>query len=184
MSFILKSTPPPAPPSSGRASVAPPAGGLSSPRDTGRLSALSGGRDTGRLSALSAGHGVLEGGVLDLSRWPLVVLVNHPRANEAQTEEFVKHLAQVLRSRAGKFALLHDYRGTKELSPKQRKTLADHLAQHIDVYRRCAGCAFVVDASFPRGALTAIFWMSPPPYPYRIFPDVESAERWALDSLG
>jgi len=26
--------------------------------------------------------------------------------------------------------------------------------------------------------------MSPPPYPYRIFPDVESAERWALDSLG
>lgn len=122
--------------------------------------------------------------MLDLSRWPLVVLVNHPRANEAQTELFVKNLAQVLRSRGGKFALLCDYRGTKELTPKQRKTLADHLAQNIELYRRCAGCAFVADAAFPKGALTAIFWMTAPPYPYRIFPDVESAERWALGSLG
>ncbi|MDI1430353.1 MULTISPECIES: hypothetical protein [Polyangium] len=172
MSFILKSTPPPAPPSSGRASVVPPPGGLPAPRDTGRLASLSG------------GQGVLEGGVLDVSRWPLVVLVNHPRANEAQTEQFVKNLALVLRSRGGRFALLHDYRGTKELSPKQRKTMADHLAQNVEIYRRCSACAFVVDAAFPKGALTAIFWMSTPPYPYRMFPDVESAERWALGSLG
>lgn len=153
----------------------------SSLRDSGRLSALP--RDTGRLSALATEAGVLEGGVLDLSRWPLVVLVNHPRANEAQTEHFMKNLALVLRGRHDRFTLLHDYRGTKELTVRQRKSIADHLKENADVYRRCVGCAFVVDGAFPRGALTAIFWMAPASFPHQIFSDVESAERWAEEQL-
>jgi hypothetical protein len=155
MSFILKSTPP-GPPSSGRASVAPPTNAL----------------------------GALEGGVLDLSRWPLVNIAFKPRATEEEIARLFKNIEVVLRARQGPFVAVVDARGTREISARHRKIVADHLAQNTDLYRhRCAGHAFVFEGTALRGALTAIFWMTPPPYPYRIFPDVPTAERWALDQL-
>jgi len=157
MSFILKSVPPP-PPSSGRVSGAPP----STPPPPGAI----------------------EGGMLDLSRWPLVHLASKPRTNDEDIARFLKNLEVVLRSRHGPFAVVHDFRGTKELSAKQRRSISDHLKQNTETYRlRCVGYAFVFDDPALRGALTAIFWMTPPPYQHRIFPDVRSADAWVTSRL-
>jgi len=126
----------------------------------------------------------IEGGVLDFSRWPLVRLVHKPRETEDDTARFYKNLELALRNRHGPFAVVADARAIRELSAKQRRIIADHLAHNTDVYRsRCVGNAFVIEGAALRGALTAIFWMTPAPYPYRTFPDVPSAERWALEQL-
>jgi hypothetical protein len=45
------------------------------------------------------------------------------------------------------------------------------------------GVAFVVRSTFQRGIVTAISWLSRPPYPYAAFDSVDAARDWALAQL-
>ncbi len=69
-------------------------------------------------------------------------------------------------------------------SAKQRKTFAAAEERMKEQDRRyCAGTAFVLTSSLARGAVTAVYWISPPVYPYSICATRAAAEAWAAEKL-
>ena len=66
----------------------------------------------------------------------------------------------------------------------QRKIWADNDKRMIDQDRRlCAGAGVFVTSKLAMGVVTAVFWISPPVYPLRVFNDRVSAEAWARQQL-
>ncbi len=121
---------------------------------------------------------------VDESRWPLVV-IRWPRGpvTDADVEALIAlslgHLA-----RRERFASLHDGVRATGLDGRQRRRMADH----VNAYRKPLGewhvaAAIVVDSAIVRGIVTAINWLSPPPFPQRQFATRAEAEAWLLGML-
>lgn len=47
----------------------------------------------------------------------------------------------------------------------------------------CAGTAIICAGAFTRGIVTAVHWIAPPAYPFRIFSYGREGERWARQQL-
>ena len=47
----------------------------------------------------------------------------------------------------------------------------------------CVGTAFVLTSAIARGAVTAVYWLSPPVYPYKVCATREAALAWASGRL-
>jgi hypothetical protein len=68
---------------------------------------------------------------------------------------------------------------------RHRQIFGEHLKRFERYDRRCnAGSALVVPNAWLRGVVTAVFWLSPPGYPNKLFADFDSAIDWARDRLG
>lgn len=66
----------------------------------------------------------------------------------------------------------------------QRKMQAAWLAEHEALLREVSlGTAFAVPSALVRGALTAIFWIKPPPHDYTLVATFDEAVDWALVTL-
>lgn len=66
----------------------------------------------------------------------------------------------------------------------QRKALAGHLERFHEFGARWnAGSALIVPSAWLRGLATAVTWLSPPKFPYQLFPEPIEAERWAKERL-
>ena len=55
--------------------------------------------------------------------------------------------------------------------------------QHARIQLLCVGGAFVISSPIIRGALAAILWMQPLPWPHTVVGDVAAGERWARKKL-
>jgi len=68
----------------------------------------------------------------------------------------------------------------RKANAKQRRAFAEHLKrfEHHDV-RWNAGSALVVPSAWLRGLVTAVFWISPPKFPYDVFAKRSDALEWA-----
>jgi hypothetical protein len=67
----------------------------------------------------------------------------------------------------------------------QRKMFATHLERFRPFDEKwTAASAIVASSPWLRGLVTAVFWLSPPKFPNRVFADVESARTWAERELG
>ena len=47
----------------------------------------------------------------------------------------------------------------------------------------CAGTAIICAGAFTRGLVTAVHWIAPPVYPFKIFSNSREGERWARQQL-
>jgi hypothetical protein len=47
----------------------------------------------------------------------------------------------------------------------------------------CAGTAIICTGAFTRGIVTAVHWVAPPVYPFKIFANRREGERWARQKL-
>lgn len=66
----------------------------------------------------------------------------------------------------------------------QRQTLAQHLKRFDEFSVRWnAGSALIVPRAWLRGLVTAVFWISRPKSPNRLFSDPLEAENWAKKQL-
>lgn len=119
------------------------------------------------------------GGALYLLRFPADV-------DDAGTQDFIDASEAWLRELDQPVAWLIDCRDLKASSAPahRRKMLADYekrVAQFSKKY--FVGGAFIIDNSLVRGVLTAIYWINPPVYPYKIFATEEQAREWACQQL-
>lgn len=65
-----------------------------------------------------------------------------------------------------------------------RKLVAERLAaQNAARKVLLRGEATVLESALVRGGLTAIYWLSPPGYPWKIFGDMSEALHWAQAQL-
>jgi hypothetical protein len=66
----------------------------------------------------------------------------------------------------------------------QRQALAQHLKRFEESSVRWnAGSALIVPRAWLRGLVTAVFWISPPTFPNKLFSEPLEAEGWAKKQL-
>lgn len=67
---------------------------------------------------------------------------------------------------------------------KQRKMFGEHLKRfepHNVQWN--TGSAIIVPNAWLRGLVTAVFWISPPKFPTKLFSESREAEKWAKSQL-
>ena len=79
---------------------------------------------------------------------------------------------------------IQDNRGFPAAGAAERKILSEWMARDFDLLRSCSlGVGFVIDSGLVRGALTAVFWLSRLPSPYRVHATLEEALRVAIEQV-
>lgn len=70
------------------------------------------------------------------------------------------------------------------LTPRQRKLVTDEMKAEAENYSRwVGGWAIVVRAAASRHTLTALTWMTSPPFELKVFDTFEVAHAWAAQRL-
>jgi len=116
---------------------------------------------------------------VDERRWPLVVIVwpAEPLADES-VEEFLRISQCELERREPQFTL-HEIRGASGLDARQRRRIAQFVEEHRDEIARYVAASAIVNTSpVLRAMITAIHWLSPPPYREAVFATRTDAEAW------
>jgi hypothetical protein len=99
----------------------------------------------------------------------------------AQMLEDVERITKAIDSPIG---WVTDISNILHATPRQRKMYAESDARLKDLDKKwCSGTAVVCRSPFTRGIVTAVHWVSPPVYPYKIFSSRREGERWARQQL-
>jgi hypothetical protein len=81
-------------------------------------------------------------------------------------------------------AILTDARGNIPSTARYRQRAAlayERLGAALG--KRCVAQAIVMDSAIVRGAVTAVFWLQPPPWPIKTFASMEEADRWIRERI-
>ncbi len=113
----------------------------------------------------------------------MVIAYFSGKHSNAEVQEFLDESTRLIGKREP-YAIVMDMSKMSAASAEQRKMAADWTAQHNDSLRKyTVAQAYVVNSTFVRGLLTAIYWMTPPPYPYKFLGNLEHAYAWAAEML-
>jgi len=116
-------------------------------------------------------------------RWPLIIV---DWLAAFSHEEFDEHFAAIdgYLARKEGFAIVNKIASMKALGPKWRRYAADKISAQMEMRRRYLKAeAMVTPSLLIRGGLTAVFWMTNPGYPHKVFGDVDAAIEWARSKL-
>lgn len=81
-------------------------------------------------------------------------------------------------------AWIIDLSNITKASATQRQAFAEHLKRFEEFNVRWnAGSALIVPKAWLRGLVTAVFWISPPKFPNKLFSDRFEGEDWAKAQL-
>lgn len=117
--------------------------------------------------------------VIDVSRWPLAVLTHRGRPSDQELRDHLHELEQVILGRNTRFIQIIDQSDAERPDAFQRGLISEHQERMDSVYRRlCIGEAYV-NMGAVRGAMKAVFWVAPPPYPFRLADTLGEAMDWA-----
>ncbi|MDX2000113.1 MAG: hypothetical protein SF066_20535 [Thermoanaerobaculia bacterium] len=120
---------------------------------------------------------------VDLGRWPLVLLTYSGLPSDPELEGHLLEIETRVLARRQPFVHLIDQSLGEMPTPTQRALIAQHQARCIEEYRRyCLGEAYLVPPQM-RGAMTAVFWRVPPPYPYAFLQTRAEALRWCEERM-
>ena len=122
----------------------------------------------------------------DKSKWPIIKVTPPTNVSDEDIinalEEFVDYITN--QKKGERYGVVLDLRNTKGITVRQRKMITDNMDGMKDYARLyCAGSAMVFDSPLLRGMLTAIFWITKPPYPTQVFKTLEDADAWIQSSL-
>jgi hypothetical protein len=124
---------------------------------------------------------------VDRTTLPLLRLRYVGDFSDAELATFLRELEAVLELPGRKVAVF-DLTEASAGSATQRQAQAAWIGKYERVLARdFAAAALVTDSAIIRGAVTAIFWIRPLPFPTRVTATVKSAEEWLapyLSTLG
>jgi hypothetical protein len=109
----------------------------------------------------------------------------YPR--QASDEELIDMLEAIERlvfSLHAPYAWLVDLGGVLTASASQRRIFSNHedrTKEHDAKFN--AGSALLSRSPITAGIITAVFWLSKPSYPTKVFSEIRAAERWARAQL-
>jgi hypothetical protein len=90
-----------------------------------------------------------------------------------------------LAERGERYVIIHDARRASRPTPKQRALAADQQKRDAERTKGLlVGVAMVVSSPLIASVVTAINWITPPPFPQKIFSSLTAAEGWAAEQLG
>jgi hypothetical protein len=124
----------------------------------------------------------------DESRWPLVV-VHFPESFShedwmAQVRNLGASVDRAVRERVRYAIIVDAARVGSPPSALQRKAASDfNRDRYDDLKKHLVGWASVITSPILRGAITAMTWLQPTPFPQRVFGTIEAAEEWAQGQI-
>jgi hypothetical protein len=114
---------------------------------------------------------------------PLLRLAYIDAYSDLELEQFLRALDAVL-DLPGRKACLIDLTRAQAGSAKQRQMQGQWIKAHESVLERdFAAAAIVTDSTIIRGAVTAVFWIRPLPFPSHVAATVENAQAWLAPYL-
>lgn len=114
----------------------------------------------------------------------LFLQVIPPTFNDSELAAFVAALEVLVGSQRAPFAWVVMADAILSTSARQRKMMADADARMQPQDKKfCAGTAIVLTSSVARGVVTAVYWLTPPVYPYVICPTEAAGRAWAQARL-
>jgi len=120
---------------------------------------------------------------IDESGWPLV----HVRwAGHVSGDDIDAHFDEMLAvvARGQRFGLVMSIAELDNPTAALRRRAADRLKASAAAAAGVIVCnGHVVASTTVRGILTAIYWLSPPPFPTKVFTDPKEAEGWVRSQL-
>ncbi len=112
-------------------------------------------------------------------------LQQYPRTGtDEELKGMLQAIERVVFSVNGPYAWIVDLGGVLSASATQRRLVSEHedrTKAHDAKFN--AGSALLSRSAITTGIITAIFWLSKPSYPTKVFSDVREAERWARAQL-
>ncbi len=96
-------------------------------------------------------------------------------------QQVQKHLLdyRAILDRGRPYVAVFDVRSAGMVDARSRKAYADFLNANADDLKLfCRGAAFVVTSSLLQGAITAVLWLAPLPFPHKTFTDLGQARDW------
>jgi hypothetical protein len=120
---------------------------------------------------------------VDGSRAPLIVVRFVGTVDDDAFERYLAEYAAVFDAKQ-RYAVVLDAMEAGVPTARQRARQAAWMGEHDATLRRlCVGGAFAIRSGLVRGALTAILWLQPLPFPYAVVGSVPEAELWARARL-
>ena len=122
--------------------------------------------------------------VIDESKWPRVYATWPGEQLSDDAFEQMAKAFSALSKRGQRYVIIHDARLAVRPTPNQRAIAAKYQKLDAELSKRfIVGTAIVVSSTLAAGALTAINWLAPPPFPQKVFSKVADAEKWATEQL-
>ena len=116
---------------------------------------------------------------VDVSGWPIVQLIYSGTPGDADLAAHLGEIEEKVLARRQPFVHVIDQRRGSMPDAIQRALIADHQRRMEDAYRAyCRGEVYVVSKQ-TRQAMTAVFWLAPPRYPYAFVETLPEAMDWA-----
>lgn len=120
---------------------------------------------------------------VDQQSLPLLRLRYVGDYSDAELTVFLHKLDAILEV-PGRKVCLFDLTAAGVGTATQRQTQGKWIAKNEKVLQReFAAAAIVTDSAIIRGAVTAIFWIRPLPFPTQVTATVQSAEEWLAPYL-
>ncbi|NVB42530.1 hypothetical protein G6O69_32200 [Pseudenhygromyxa sp. WMMC2535] len=108
---------------------------------------------------------------------------------ELDDEAYHAHLDQLAadiqaRSTRHKIGVLYYAPETKNMDASRRRALAKVLEDHKEqLAQSTAAYALATNSTFVRGVLSTVFWLAPPPYPYKVVATPEQGIQFIGEHL-
>lgn len=112
-------------------------------------------------------------------------LQQFPRtANDRELVEMLALVERLVFSLRSPYAWIVDLGGVMAASASQRRLFSEHEDRTKDHDKQFnAGAALLSRSAITTGIITAVFWVSRPSYPTKVFSDIREAEGWARAQL-
>lgn len=109
--------------------------------------------------------------------FPVVVIEFYTNDDEGLLAGFRDSERLMMQGRP--WIVLRDLRSLRQMpTAKQRRLAAEWTAKHHDVLKRlCVAAVSIIPNPLLRGALQAIYWLTPPPMPEHVVATMEDALR-------
>ena len=80
--------------------------------------------------------------------------------------------------------MLYALENARIVSASERRLFADFIRLHsVTIQRHVAGCAVASSSTLHRGALTALGWLVPLPFPTYVCATISEGKAWLQDRL-
>lgn len=121
--------------------------------------------------------------LLDSTQAPLFTFIIDGTPTVEQLREHLREYQEIL-NRDRPLVVLFDTTNAMMVDAMYRKVYADFLNANTErMSRLIKGMAFVITSALLRGALTAVLWRAPLPYPHKTFHKIDEARTWLRSKI-
>lgn len=121
--------------------------------------------------------------LLDMSEAPLFIFTLEDAPTFDQIQRHLREYQGIL-TRGRPFVVMFDATKAAMVDAKSRKAYADFLNTNAETMRHLIkAMAFIVTSSLVQGALTAVLWLAPLPYPHKTFTSRDEGRDWLRSKL-